>query len=54
MYEIFLFMVWLTGSVVLLGICVVILQISLERFITRTLPILAELYGRIRYPKEFL
>jgi len=30
-----------------------VMQLAVERFILQTLPILVELYGRIRYPNDF-
>jgi len=53
MLEIFVIVFFLSLSIAVLAGCFVILQLVIERFIGTTLPILAELYGRIRYPYEF-
>lgn len=51
--EIFIIVFLLCLSAVVLAGTFTLIQLAIERFIGITLPILAELYGRIRYPYEF-
>jgi hypothetical protein len=43
----------LSLSLVIICGAAYILQLVLERFILNTLPLMVELYARIRYPKDF-
>lgn len=60
MLDIFIFVMFLAGLVIILALAflITILVINvflsvLQRFILDILPILADLYGRIKYPKEY-
>jgi hypothetical protein len=51
--EIFVVIMFLTLSAVILSGGFIVVQWTIERFIIITLPVLVDLYGRIRYPYEF-
>lgn len=53
MYDIFTFIFWLSLSVTFLCLTFWLAQFVVERFLLNTLPRLAELYGRIKYPYQF-
>jgi hypothetical protein len=54
MLDIFIVVSLTCVLLILGGLTFFVLQLVIERFIQFTIPVIFELYGRIRYPKEFL
>jgi hypothetical protein len=54
MFDIFIVVIVGCVLIWMLAATFFVLQLLIERFILKTLPVIVELYMRVRYPKEFL
>lgn len=49
----FVDLIFISAAVIAFCCSLIVLQFTVERFLTQTLPVIVDIYARIRYPEDY-